>query len=183
MQNQQIVQIPRLRKNSPLLSKSSCSEPKTIFRTFKQLKTQSTFFLNSQIVFSSWLSDSLTEVFHSKFLRQHSRLISFFLLLSNVWNMKKYKLTEKWWSWTGTGKNVGCKQFCNFVMSWKYKCFGKSNKQDFKWTKNELVMLFWLSGTLKSSNWVTFFLVKLASFLKCLQCKHFVYLSKSKKHF
>lgn len=59
----------------------------------------------------------------------------------------------------------------------------KSNKQDFKWTKNELVMLFWLSGTLKSSNWVTFFLVKLASFLKCLQCKHFVYLSKSKKHF
>lgn len=31
--------------------------------------------------------------------------------------MKKYKLTEKWWSWTGTGKNVGCKQFCNFVMS------------------------------------------------------------------
>lgn len=49
--------------------------------------------------------------------------------------------------------------------------------------KNELVMLFWLSGTLKSSNWVTFFLVKLASFLKCLQCKHCVYLSKSKKHF
>lgn len=34
--------------------------------------------------------------------------------------------------------------------------------------KNELVMLFWLSGTLKSSNWVTFFLVKLASFLKYL---------------
>lgn len=79
--------------------------------------------------------------------------------------MKKIQTYRKWWSWTGTGKNVECKQFCNFVMSWKYKCFGKSNKQDFKWTKIELVMLFWLSGTLKSSNWVTFFLVKLASFL------------------
>lgn len=170
MQNQQIVQIPRLRKNSPLLSKSSCSEPKTIFRTFKQLIMQSTFFFfNSQIVFSFF-----TSTFKIDFI---------FLLLSNVWNMKKIQTYRKMMVVNRTGKNVGCKQFCNFVMSWKYKCFGKSNKQDFKWTKNDLVMLFWLSGTLKSSNWVTFFLVKLASFLKCLQCKHFVYLSKSKKHF
>lgn len=70
------------------------------------------------------------------------------------------------WKNTNLPKNDGREQ--GLVKMWDANNFAiwlcpentnvlENNKQDFKWTKNELVMLFCLSGTLKSSSWVTFF--------------------------